>query len=381
MAEPILFSVPFQTGSEIPYVAQALNTDLWHGDGPFTKRATQLLRDLTGVSDIVTTTSCTHALELAAILLELRPGDEVICPTFTFSSTATAIAIRGAVPVFVDSDPITLNADPDAVAAAITPKTKAVFVVHYAGVPADVDRLRALCDQHGLALVEDNAHGLGATYRGRQLGTFGELATQSFHDTKNVTMGEGGALLINDPRFAERAEIVREKGTNRARFLRGVIDKYTWVDQGSSYLPSDLLCAVLVAQLEAFDAIQAKRHHVWDRYHAELAPWAATTGVGLMHVPDDVAQPAHMYYVMMPTAADQSGLIAHLKARDIVATFHYQPLDAAPAGLALGRTPFPCVVAHDIAGRIVRLPLHANLGDPEIDRVVEAVSAYVPSGS
>lgn len=378
MPRQLLFSEPFQTGRELDYLTQVIGSDHWHGDGLFTTRATALLRDITRAERILLTTSCTHALELAALLLELGPGDEVICPTFTFTSTAASIAIRGATPVFVDSEPDTLNVSPEAVEAAITPSTKAVFVVHYAGVAADLDRLVPWCKGRGLALVEDDAHGLAGSYRGRPLGTFGDFGTLSFHDTKNVAMGEGGALLVNNAAHARRAEVIREKGTNRSEFLRGAVDKYSWVDHGSSYLPAEFLSAVLCAQLEALPEIQRRRSHVWNRYHAELEPWALSHGVRRMVVPEHVDHPAHMYYLLMPDPRDQGGLIRHLRRDAITATFHYQPLDAAPAGICLGRTPEPCTVAHDSAARLVRLPLHANMGDAEIDRVLEAVTSYTP---
>jgi dTDP-4-amino-4,6-dideoxygalactose transaminase len=376
----LLFSVPYVTGSESTYVAEALASDHWQGDGPFTKRAVGFLQKVTGARGVVLTTSCTHALELAAVLIGLKPGDEVICPTFTFSSTATAIVSRGAVPVFVDIDPRTLNIDPAAAEAAITARTTAMFILHYGGVAADLDRLLAIAAAHGLAVVEDNAHGLGASFRGRHLGTFGTLGTQSFHDTKNAAMGEGGALIVQDRELLTRAEIVRDKGTNRARFWRGEIDKYTWVDEGSSYLPSDILAAVLCAQLEGFDDIQTRRMHVWDRYSAELADWASSADVDRMWIPPECSHPAHLYFMIMPAPADQQGLIRHLRELDIVATFHYQPLDQAPAGQAFGRTPSPCDVAYDRASRLVRLPIHANMTDVEIDRVIEGVTTYTPRG-
>lgn len=372
---------PYVTGSEVPYVAEVLASDHWHGDGPFTRRATELLKRLTGAGAVLTTTSGTHALELAAILLEVGPGDEVICPTFTFSSTATAIAIRGAVPVFVDSEPTTMNLDIDQVEAAISPRTKAVFSMHYGGVAVDLDRLVPLCEAHGLAHVEDAAHSLGASYGGQALGTFGAYGALSFHDTKNAAMGEGGALLASRAEGALRAEIVREKGTNRSQFLRGVVDKYTWTDQGSSYLPSELLTAVLCAQLEHFDSMQQLRHAVWDTYSRELADWAGRSGVELMSVPERRQHPAHMFYVMMPTAADQSGLISHLRGKGVIGAFHYQPLDASPAGRRLGRSPFPCDVAHDRAARLVRLPIYPGLGAEGVERVLSAVTSYLPGSS
>lgn len=376
----LLFSVPYQTGLEADYISEALASDHWQGDGPFTKRAVELLATMTGATGVVLTTSCTHALELGALLIGLKPGDEVICPSFTFSSTATAIVSRGAVPVFVDIDPRTLNIDPAAAEAAITTRTRAIFILHYGGVAADLDRLLAIAAAHSLAVVEDNAHGLGATFRGRHLGTFGTVGTQSFHDTKNATMGEGGALLLQDPDLFARAEIVRDKGTNRARYGRGEIDKYTWVDEGSSYLPSDILAAVLCAQLERFDSIQTRRMHVWDRYSVELAHWASGAGVDLMWIPPERSHPAHLYFMIMPSPADQQGLIRHLRELDIVATFHYQPLDRAPAGQAFGRTPTPCEVSNNRAARLVRLPVHANMTDVEIDRVIQGVTSYTPRG-
>lgn len=377
---PVYFTTPYLAGLEADYLTEALHSGHWQGDGPFTARATAWLEDYTGAHSALLTTSCTHALELAAMLLDLGPGDEVIVPSFTFSSTATAIAIRGATPVFVDVLPETLNIDPEQVKAAVTPATRAVFFVHYGGVAADLDALQAIADEHGIALVEDNAHALGASFRGRHLGTFGTFATQSWHATKNVACGEGGALLINDAAYVERAEIIREKGTNRSRFLRGQVDKYTWVDHGSSFLPSELLAAVLVAQLERFEEIQAARHRVWQTYHSALPEWAAAQTVGLMTVPDECAHPAHLYYLMMPSPEDQDGIIGHLKARGITAPFHYQPLDSSPAGLELGRTPRPCPVTADRSSRLVRLPLHAGLDEDDVARVVDAVTSYRSRG-
>lgn len=374
----ILFSEPYAAGLESQYLGEALASGTWQGDGDFTARATAWLEEYTGAPHALLTTSCTHALELAAMLLRLGPGDEVIVPSFTFTSTATAVATRGAVPVFVDIDPVTLNIDPECVERAITEKTRAIFVVHYGGVAADMPALMSIADRHGLQIVEDNAHALGASLDGQHLGTFGALAGQSWHATKNVACGEGGALLINDVSLRERAEAIREKGTNRAHFLRGAVDKYTWVDQGSSYLPSDLLAAVLCAQFERFDEIQRLRHRVWDRYNNDLEHWSSQYGIGTMNVRPGVAHPAHLFYVMMPSAADQAALISHLAAQNIVAPFHYQPLDSAPAGRALGYTPEPCGVTAEAAARLVRLPLHAGLSESDLDQVVSAVTAYAP---
>jgi len=376
----IRFSEPFRTHRELPAVQQVLQSPVWHGDGEFTRRATSLLMGITGAGHALLTTSCTHALELAGVLLELGPGDEVICPSFTFSSTATAIAARGATPVLVDVRADTLNIDVAAVEAALTPRTRAVYVVHYGGIAVDVEALAEILEPRGIALVEDNAHGLGGSWRERPLGSFGCLAAQSFHDTKNVTSGEGGALLVNDVQFAERAEVVREKGTNRARFLRGQVDKYTWVDHGSSYLPSDLLAAVLTAQLESFDEIQALRHRVWDAYAEHLPAWAGEVGVDLMSIPEGAGHPAHLYFLMMPSGLDQAGLIGHLRQRDIVAAFHYQALDQAPAGHLLCRTPAPCPVSARASERLVRLPLHAGLSGDDVERILEGVTSYRPRG-
>lgn len=372
----IRFSQPFLAGLEHQFLAEALDSSVWHGDGGFTARATAWIAQEQECPNVLLTTSCTHALEMAQILLEIGPGDEVICPSFTFPSAATAIASRGAVPVFVDVRPDTLNVDLDAVAAAVTDRTKAVCVVHYAGVGAQPDELVAMLEPRGIALIEDNAHGLGASWRGRKLGGFGDFGTQSFHDTKNVTSGEGGALLVKAAGHMRRAEILREKGTNRSEFLRGQVDKYTWVDHGSSYLPSDLLAALLMAQLTNFEEIQGRRMGVWQSYATGLKAWAEQIGASLMHVPSEADHPAHMFYVLMPDATDQAGLIKHLAAQDVVAAFHYQPLDRSPAGRRLGRTPSPCNVSEDVASRLVRLPLHPALDESDVDRVLQSTTSY-----
>ncbi|MFC4531683.1 dTDP-4-amino-4,6-dideoxygalactose transaminase [Sphaerisporangium dianthi] len=376
----IPFNHPHLAANELGYLAEAVRGGLTSGDGPFTRRATALLRETTGARRALLTTSCTHALEMSAILLGLRPGDEVIMPSFTFVSTANAYALRGAVPVFADCRQDTLNLDERLVEAAVTERTRAIVVVHYAGVACAMDVLCAVADRHGLALIEDNAHGLGASYRGRPLGSFGVMAAQSFHVTKNVQCGEGGALLLNDDGLASRAEIVREKGTDRSRFFRGQVDRYRWVEIGSSYLPSDVLAAQLTAQLEAFDAIQLRRHRVWRRYHEELADWAAGHGVAQPAVPDGCAHPAHLYYLLLPDLRGRQGLIAHLAAEGVRAAFHYQPLHAAPAGLRYGRTAEGgCPVTEQVADRLVRLPLFADLTDADVTRVVEAVRSYDPA--
>jgi dTDP-4-amino-4,6-dideoxygalactose transaminase len=375
----IPFNRPFLAPAELEYVTAAAGSGLTSGDGPFTRRATELLTGLTGARSALLTTSCTHALEMTALLLNLRPGDEVILPSFTFVSTANAYVLRGAVPVFVDCRPDTLNIDERAVEAAITPRTRAIVVVHYGGVACEMDALGKIARHHRIPLIEDNAHGLGGTYRGRPLGSFGALATQSFHATKNVQCGEGGALLVGDDELRGRAEILREKGTDRSRFFRGQVDKYRWMDVGSSYLPSDVLAAGLTAQLESFGEIQRRRHAVWETYHAELAGWAAAAGVLRPTVPADCEHAAHLYHLLMPDLDRRQGLIAHLAEHGVQATFHYQPLHDAPAGERYGRTgPGGCPVTTDVADRLVRLPLYAGLTPDEVARVVAAVQAFRP---
>lgn len=377
----IPFTRPYVTTRELEYLGQVLEAGHVQGDGPMTAAATRLVERVSGAHRALLTPSCTHALEMAAILLDLVPGDEVVVPSFTFSSTAAAVALRGATPVFADVDADTLNLDPDSVQACLTPRTRAVFLVHYGGVAADMRRILEIADRHNLRVVEDNAHGLGARWHGRALGTFGTFATQSFHATKNVQCGEGGALLVNDGDYMERAEIVREKGTDRSRFLRGQVDKYTWTDTGSSYLPSELQAAVLRSQLESFDEIQRLRHRIWDAYAVGLATWADASGARLMHVPAGAEHPAHVFFVLMPSHEAQQGLLEHMRSRGVTGTFHYVPLDSSPAGKAFGRTPYPCGVTHDVAYRMVRIPLYAGLSDADVDRVVDTVRSYQPAAA
>ncbi|MFI2558211.1 dTDP-4-amino-4,6-dideoxygalactose transaminase [Nocardia farcinica] len=372
----VIFSRPYRARRELANLAAVLASDHSHGDGPFTASATAKLQAITEAPHALLTTSCTSALEMAGLLLELGPEDEVIVPSFAFTSTATSMALRGATCVFADIDPATGNLDPESVAAAIGPRTKAVVVIHYGGVAADMAGLLELAATHGFAIVEDNAHGLGGRWRGRPLGTIGTLGTLSFHDTKNVHCGEGGALLLTDDILMGRAEIIREKGTDRARFLRGAVDKYSWQDIGSSYLPSELNAAVLDAQLDEFDRIQAGRHRVWNAYAAGLPDWAARNDVRLMSVPADREHTAHLFYLRTPTEQRRDDLIAHLAARGISAPFHYVPLDSSPAGLKLGRTPYPCVRSAEFSGTVVRLPLWPDLADAQVGRVIEAVTAF-----
>jgi dTDP-4-amino-4,6-dideoxygalactose transaminase len=380
-AEFIPFNVAHLTGNESAYLAEAMESRLLTGDGPFTTRASQLISDRVGGGRCFLTTSCTHALEMSALLLELNEGDEVIMPSFTFVSTANAYVLRGAVPVFVDCRPDTLNIDERLIEEAITPRTKAIVVVHYGGVACEMEEILDIAARHEIVVIEDNAHGLGGSYRGRALGSLGAMATQSFHATKNIHCGEGGALVLNDPAFIDRAEIIREKGTNRSQFFRGMVDKYRWVDLGSSYLPSDLLAAFLTAQLEDFDPIQARRHQVWDTYHRELATWAVDNGVRTPTVADDREHPAHLYFLLLPDHDHQQRFIRHLADADVLGVFHYVPLDSAPYGLERGRAaPGGCPVTADVSERLVRLPLYPGLSESDCARVVAAVRSFGANG-
>ena len=377
MTDPIWFNRPAVTGRELEYMRQALEGGTISGDGPFTRQCHAALEAITGARRVLLTTSCTHALEMAALLLDVGPGDEVICPAFTFVSTINAFALRGAVPKFVDVRPDTLNLDEQQLETAITPRTKAILVVHYAGVACEMDAIMQIANAHGVPVVEDNAHGLFGSYKGRPLGSFGVLATLSFHETKNITCGEGGALVINDERFVSRAEIVREKGTNRSRFFRGETDRYTWVDVGSSYLPSDLLAAYLWAQLEARDMIQQRRMEIWQQYAGALAP-AAHPGVGVPVVPDGCVQPAHLFYLLLPSLAARTAFIAALRAERILTVFHYQPLHLSEMGQRYGGRAGQCPVTEAIADRLVRLPLYFQLTAEQQERVIRATCSSLP---
>lgn len=377
-ADVIPFNRACLSGRESSYVAEAIRNGPLSGDGPFTARCHALLEEITGARKALLTTSCTHALEMAALLLDLQPGDEVICPSFTFVSSLNAFVLRGARPVFVDVRHDTLNIDERLIEAAITPRTRAVLVVHYAGVACELEAIDAVAARHGLTVVEDNAHGLFGRYRGRLLGSTAPLSTLSFHETKNMTCGEGGALLINDEQFIERAEIIREKGTNRSRFFRGQVDKYTWVDVGSSYLPSDLLAAYLLAQLEAREDVQARRHVLWQRYASELRDWASQGDARVPIVPEDTDHPAHLFYLLMPSLATRTALIDHMKAQHILLVFHYQPLHLSEMGRRFGGRPGQCPVTEDVADRLVRLPLFYQLADSEQSRVVEGIRRFQP---
>jgi dTDP-4-amino-4,6-dideoxygalactose transaminase len=375
---PIWFNRPAVTGGEQGYIAEAIASGHLSGDGAFTARCREALEAVTGASRVLLTTSCTHALEMAVMLAGVGPGDEVICPPFTFVSSVNAFVLRGATPRFVDIRPDTLNIDERQVEAAIGPRTRALMVVHYAGVACALDVLTDVAQRHGLPLIEDNAHGLFGRFLGRPLGGFGATSTLSFHETKNLTCGEGGALVINDPALVERAEVLREKGTNRSRFYRGQVDRYTWVDIGSSYLPSEILAAYLWAQIEARKRIQERRHAIWSRYQAELAGWADRHGVRRPSVPDGCEHPAHLFYLLLPTLDARQGLIAHLRARQILAVFHYLPLHLSDQGVRYGGRAGQHPVTEAVSDQLVRLPLHYHLSAADEDRVIEAVTSFTP---
>lgn len=372
----IPFNRPSVMGCEFEYMQDAVNRGHLSGDGFYTKECHTLLEQALGVSKALLTTSCTHALEMSALLLDIQPGDEVIVPDFTFVSTINAFALRGAKPVFVDIRPDTLNLDENLLEAAVTPHTRAIVPVHYAGVGCEMDTIMAIAERYGITVVEDNAHGLFGAYRGKPLGTFGALATQSFHETKNFQCGEGGALLINDPALVERAEIIREKGTNRSRFFRGQVDKYTWVDVGSSYLPSDILAGYLLAQLEKRAEIQEKRAAIWRYYANALGEWAQAHGVRLPIVPEHCEQAFHMFYILLPSLDVRQALIAHLKAHDILSVFHYLPLHLSQMGQQYGGRPGDCPVTEDISDRLLRLPFYNTLTNEDVDTVVTTLDTF-----
>jgi dTDP-4-amino-4,6-dideoxygalactose transaminase len=369
----IPFNQPSFVGGEQANIAQAIASGHISGDGHFTHKCHTYLEEILQVPKVLLTTSCTHALEMAAFLLGIEPGDEIIVPSFTFPTTASAFVIRGAKPVFIDIRADTLNMDEAQLEMRITPNTKAIVPVNYAGVGCEMDILLDIARCHRVSVVEDNAHGLFGKYKGKYLGTFGSLAAQSFHETKNFSCGEGGALLINDPQYIERAEIIREKGTNRSRFFRGEVDKYTWVDLGSSYLPSDILAAFLYAQLEARPRIQAKRRRIWEHYQKYLQDWSHSYDVQLPHVPGHCEQSYHMFYLLMPSLEQRQILIAHLKERGILSVFHYLPLHLSETGRLFGGKEGDCPVTEDVSERLVRLPFYNDLAQEDQDRVIEAI--------
>jgi dTDP-4-amino-4,6-dideoxygalactose transaminase len=363
-------------GHELDFVREAVDNGHISGDGPFTRRCEELLERELGVERALLTTSCTHALELAALVLDIGPGDEVVVPSFTFVSGANAFALRGAQVVFADVRPDTLNLDERQLDELVSERTRAIVPTHYAGVGCELDAISATAERVGAVVVEDNAHGLFGSYRGRPLGTFGAIAALSFHETKNVTCGEGGAILLNDESLIEPAEIGREKGTNRKKFFRGQVDKYTWVDLGSSYVQSDLLAAFLYAQLDARDRIQSARARVWSRYAEALAPWAASIGATLPVVPPECEQSFHMFYVLLPSLDARTRLIAHLRERGILAVFHYLPLHLSEMGRLAGGREGQCPVTEDVSDRLLRLPFFTGLDERDQDDVIAAVLEF-----
>lgn len=369
----IPFNKPCIVGSELIYVGQAVAGGHASGDGPFTRRAEEMLQDRFDARRILLTTSCTSALEMAALLCELKPGDEVILPSYTFVSTANAVVLRGAKPVFVDIRPDTLNIDERLIEAAVTPRTRAIFPIHYAGVACEMDEIMAIARRHGLLVVEDAAQGVYAKYKDQWLGTIGHMGCYSFHETKNFSCGEGGALVINDPRLEKRAEILREKGTNRSQFLRGQVDKYTWVDIGSSYVPSDMLAAFLVGQLENMDKITARRGEIHHHYASLLAPLVEAGLIRIPSVPQHCVSNHHMFYLLTADLDERTALIAHLRQAGILAVFHYVPLHSSPFARGLGETAAELPVTDDASSRLVRLPMFYDLTDRETKEVVGAV--------
>jgi len=372
------FQIPFNrpcfAGHEQKYITEAIASGQISGDGKFTRKCHACLERELGVKKAFLTTSCTHALEMTAILLNIKPGDEVILPAFTFVSTANAFVLRGAKPVFADIRPDTLNIDERKIERLISPRTKAICVVHYAGVGCEMDSILKTAKRYGIAVVEDNAHGLFGAYKKKPLGSFGALATLSFHETKNITCGEGGALLINDTKYIERAEIIREKGTNRSQVFRGQADKYTWTDIGSSYLPSDILAACLWAQLETRAKIQKARQRIWNYYNTNLKDWAARENILRPVIPPYCAQPYHMFYIIMPSLRSRQALIERLKLKSILAVFHYLPLHLSPMGRKSGGKPGDCPVTEDISDRILRLPFYNSLNRADQDKVIETIT-------
>lgn len=376
----IMEFVPFNrialAGSEMAYISRVFESGHTSGNGAITKAVESELSKLVGANETLLTTNCTHALELSARILNLGPGDEVIVPSYAFVSTAAAFALTGAQPVFVDVTDKCLNIDVQAVEAAITPRTRAVCVIHYAGIAEDLDRLVALCRRHNTSLIEDNAHGLGGTFKGQRLGSFGSLSVTSFHETKNVSCGEGGALSINDHTLIGLAEILREKGTDRTKFLRGQVDKYSWKAVGSSWVMSEILAACLLAQIQDFAAIQEDRMRLWQYYDENLGTWANLNGVRRPFVPAESRHTAHAYFLRMSSIEERTAFINHLRARGVNAAFHYQALSISDQGMAFGGRPGQCPVSEKASETLVRLPLFRSLSKVERDRVVDAVLSF-----
>ncbi|MFQ7263699.1 MAG: dTDP-4-amino-4,6-dideoxygalactose transaminase [Lachnospiraceae bacterium] len=372
----INFNVPPFVGKEEEYIAEAIKNRKLCGDGEFTKKCNRKLEEMTGAAKVLLTTSCTHATEMAALLSDIQPGDEVIMPSYTFVSTADAFVLRGATAVFVDIRPDTMNMDETLIEDAITEKTKAIVPVHYAGVGCEMDTIMDIAFRHHLAVIEDAAQGIQSTYKGQALGTIGDYGCLSFHETKNLSMGEGGALLIRDPANAERAEIIREKGTNRSKFFRGEIDKYTWVDAGSSYLPSELNAAYLYAQLEESQKIYDDRMRSWKQYYEMLEPLAEEGYIELPYVPAECTHNAHMFYIKTKDLQERTSLISYLKERGIGAVFHYIPLHNSPAGKKMGRFHGTDKYTTKESERLLRLPMYYGLREDEVTAVVAGISKF-----
>lgn len=369
----IPFNKAFTTGKELEYIEQALHSRQLAGGGPYTKKCAAWLQQSVHCHKALLTHSCTAALEMSALLADIQPGDEVIMPSYTFVSTANAFVLRGATPVFVDIRTDTLNIDETLIEAAITPRTRAIVPVHYAGIGCEMDTIMSIASKHGLLVIEDAAQGVMAGYKGRPLGSIGHLAAFSFHETKNIVSGEGGALLVNDTRFAERAEYLLEKGTNRSQFFRGQVDKYTWVDIGSSFLASELTAACLFAQLEAEESITQQRLRVWDQYHTAFAPLEQVCLLRRPIIPADCQHNAHMYYLLLPSLEKRADFIEQLKAKGISSVFHYVPLDSAPMGRKVSRNSGELTHTHDLSDRLVRLPLWVGV-EEHMDYIIEAVT-------
>lgn len=377
MSDSIPFNKPYIAGKELYYIAQAIERGNISADGEFTAASQRILEERLGLRRSLLTSSGTAALEMAAILSGLGPGDEVILPSFTFVSTASAVARLGARPVFVDIRPDTLNLDEALIPAALSERTKAVIPVHYAGVACEMDAILDIASAHDLIVIEDAAHALSARYRGRALGSFGQLACFSFHETKNYTCGEGGALVINDERLEHRAEILRDKGTNRRAFFRGEVDKYTWVDMGSSYVLSEILSAFLLGQLEQMEQLAERRRAIFAGYRERLAHLEEAELLRLPRVPEHCQTNAHNFYVLLRSEREREGLRRHLRERKISAVFHYVPLHSSPMGQLVGRTPDALPVTDSVAARLLRLPFHYELGDADLDRVASEVERYL----
>ena len=372
----IPFNIPPYVGTEEKYIAEAIASHKICGDGQFTKKCNAWLEERFGANKALLTTSGSTALDMAALLCELKPGDEVILPSFTFSSTANSFVLAGARLVFVDVRPDTMNIDETKIERAITDKTRVIVPVHYAGVACEMDTIMDIAHRHGLMVVEDAAQGVMSSYKGRPLGTIGDFGCYSFHETKNYSMGEGGALLINNAAFIEKAEILREKGTNRAKFFRGQVDKYTWVDFGDSYLPSELHAAYLWAQLEAADAINADRLNTWNEYDKALRPLAERGLIECPAVPEGCVHNAHMYWIKLRTLSERTAFINHMKENGVLTVFHYVPLHSAPAGLRFGRFDGEDKYTSADSDRLVRLPLYYGLTDADRAAVIGAAKSF-----